>query len=585
MNAEKAGDALPAKWLQAAVLGSLWAASEIILGSFFHSLKLPLRSVILASIGVTLMVALGRRWSQNGLFWRAGLICALMKSLSPAGLILSPMVAIFAQGLLMELCVRTGGRNFLAFVCGGILAVSWNLLQYLAYHILIYGYDIVGIYQKIYTMATELLPLPKGNFWLPLWISLATHAAFGLLAAVLGFFLAAKKTGNTIPETSLNTAQVIGLQQSLKKKTPHSLFLLLLNVVLFIGFFVSLSLIKAPLNMLFALPLLLFWLIFYKGQLRMIRKPLFWLLFFVITMLSALVIDGAQSGFQGFSSRGLLTGLLMNVRAFTLITGFSVIGYELSNPFIRDFFIRKGARNFYLSMEVASKALPMVIANLPRPLLFLTKPRRVFAFLIVKTDDWLEELRVTQFPRPGVVIITGEVHSGKTSFLKKLILSLQSEGIKVGGFCSEAVFEEQERKGYDLLSADGLQRFPLSRTDQKGGVQIGSYYVSQEAMNRAMEMLLQESRSAAGPPVGPLVVDEIGPWELAGHGWARVLPPLLACRDLAMIWVVRKKIVNAAIAKWNLADPLIIDVSEQSADDALNAAVNRIKEFKDSHQY
>ena len=70
------------RWREAAVLGSLWAASEIVLGSFLHNLKVPLRGHIMTAIGVILLVAGHRRWPQRGLIWRAGLIAAAMLYIS-----------------------------------------------------------------------------------------------------------------------------------------------------------------------------------------------------------------------------------------------------------------------------------------------------------------------------------------------------------------------------------------------------------------------------------------------------------------------------------------------------------------------
>ena len=39
-------------WLKAAVVGSIWASIEIILGSFLHNLKIPLSGTILSFIAM-----------------------------------------------------------------------------------------------------------------------------------------------------------------------------------------------------------------------------------------------------------------------------------------------------------------------------------------------------------------------------------------------------------------------------------------------------------------------------------------------------------------------------------------------------
>ena len=82
-------------WLKASVLGCLWASSEIVLGSFLHNLQVPFSSNFLTGIGIILLISVSYIWKDKGLFWRSGLICALMKSVSPSAVIFGPMIAIF----------------------------------------------------------------------------------------------------------------------------------------------------------------------------------------------------------------------------------------------------------------------------------------------------------------------------------------------------------------------------------------------------------------------------------------------------------------------------------------------------------
>jgi hypothetical protein len=90
--------ALSPLWQRAAVLGSLWAASEIALGSFLHNLRVPFAGHALTAIAVAVLVAGHRTWPQEGLLVRAGLIAAVMKSTSPSAVLFGPMVAIVMEG-------------------------------------------------------------------------------------------------------------------------------------------------------------------------------------------------------------------------------------------------------------------------------------------------------------------------------------------------------------------------------------------------------------------------------------------------------------------------------------------------------
>lgn len=68
-------------WAKAAVLGGLWASFEIVIGSFLHNMHIPFSGSFLTFIATIFMIAFYQLWPEKGLIWRAGLICALMKSI------------------------------------------------------------------------------------------------------------------------------------------------------------------------------------------------------------------------------------------------------------------------------------------------------------------------------------------------------------------------------------------------------------------------------------------------------------------------------------------------------------------------
>ena len=92
-------------WLKASVIGSIWASVEIILGSFLHNMRIPFTGMILSFISVWLIISFVQVWKDRGLIWRAGIICALMKSISPSAIIMGPMIGIFTEALIMELFI------------------------------------------------------------------------------------------------------------------------------------------------------------------------------------------------------------------------------------------------------------------------------------------------------------------------------------------------------------------------------------------------------------------------------------------------------------------------------------------------
>ena len=137
------------KWIKSSIIGTVWASSEIVIGSFLHNLKIPFSGSILTAIAIIILVSVSFVWKEKGIFWRAGLICALMKTMSPSAVIFGPMIAIFAEAVLLEVSVRIFGQTYFGFIIGSVLAVSWTFAQKIINFLIFYGFNIVELYKGL----------------------------------------------------------------------------------------------------------------------------------------------------------------------------------------------------------------------------------------------------------------------------------------------------------------------------------------------------------------------------------------------------------------------------------------------------
>ena len=145
------------KWLKAAVIGGLWASIEIVLGSFLHNLRIPFAGTILATQGILLVIAFGQVWKESGIIIRAGIITALMKSISPSSVILGPMIGIIMEAALLEIFLLIFGRGILGVIVSSSLALASALLHKVFSIIILYGWNIVMIYKNIYVYFQNIL--------------------------------------------------------------------------------------------------------------------------------------------------------------------------------------------------------------------------------------------------------------------------------------------------------------------------------------------------------------------------------------------------------------------------------------------
>ncbi len=134
-----------------------------------------------------------------------------------------------------------------------------------------------------------------------------------------------------------------------------------------------------------------------------------------------------------------------------------------------------------------------------------------------------------------ILILTGAVGSGKTGFLRKLITYLGSEGVDVAGFFCPRVFQDDELIGYDMVDAASLKKRPfLRKGGADGGAETVGPYVVQGDIQAAANAIL-----SASSPGAELIVDELGPLELAGKGHWPALAPLLDDPARNFLFVIR----------------------------------------------
>ena len=547
-------------WLKASVLGATWAASEIILGSFLHNLHIPFKGNILTAIGLILLISASYKWDDKGLFWRSGLICALMKTMSPSAVIFGPMVAILAEALLLEVSVRVFGRNLLGFLIGSALAMSWILGQKIINFIIFYGFNIVEIYGDVLKFAEKQLNIQFDIFWLPILILLGLYILFGLISALVGMKIGKELLNNNEIEIYEAKQTKVDINNNQKRSFPYSISWLLFD---FIGLISALILItKSAIYIWIPVTTILItvWVLRYKRAMRQLSKPKFWISFVVITVLSAMLITSFNGGENRWLD-GLLVGIQMNFRAAIVIVGFTVLGTELYNPKIRNYLSNSVFKQVPTALELAFESLPFVVSQLPDARTFFTKPAGVIKLLISHAEERFNSLKNKQ--QANVFIVSGDISEGKTRFLSGLAKNLQMKNFSVGGFYTPRILENDQTIGYSMVSVESGEQFNfLKLKNDKTAKSIGRYEINFEGIQQGKHILNPEYIKEKDF----VIIDEVGKLELNGNGWNNNLKQLLVLPDLYLIIAVRTEFVPAVIEKFNISNVTILPLSTTTID-------------------
>jgi nucleoside-triphosphatase THEP1 len=551
-------------WLKAAVVGSLWGASEIVLGSFLHNLRIPFSSNLLTAIGILLMIAGHRLWPQRGLIWRAGIICAALKTLSPSHAIFGPMIAISAQALLMQGAVVLGGRNPAAYLAGGGLAMSWNLVQRILTALIVYGASMVDLYQRTvdYLFVNTGLSFP--GYWTPLWVLASLFFAGGMLAAVLGIMVSrsTKKT-NPIAWDSLSPS---GLRQKHEADIPShsSTWTPLLILAILISALLLLQKLSALPSILMVTSLLTIAAWYDRTLLRgVLQKPGFWIGLFILALLSGLLL-GKEPSQHWLSVEGLQTGMNMGLRALVVITGFRALGRELRNPALTRWFRQRNLGNFLMASRIAFQTTPLLLEILPKRESW-KRPGDALQQLAGNLEPALEYMKSRQ-PQPGVVILTGGRGSGKTTTVLNLAQRLREEGHSIAGIAAPAVMLEGKRTGYLIRDLSTGQEVPYAtRTGESHQDNPIPFSFLEDGHDFGIQVL----KRPAALKSDLLIVDEAGPLELKGKGWAEPLRDLLSRRIGPTLLVVRPSLIDSITSLWALGDPVMLEVEEMPEEEIL----------------
>ena len=537
-------------WLKAASIGSIWAANEIILGSFLHNLRIPMSGTLMSFLSVAFVVAFSRMWTERGLIWRAGVIAALMKSLSPSAIIFGPMIGIMSEAFILEFSLFIFGRKLPGFLIGGAFAVMMVLIQKVFTFLITYGWNIILMLEEMYHYSV------KQFHWENLDAKWAVVAIFGIYAliGVLGGFLG-YITGNKAVELDKNQFEINENNQGFQSLFEHtssdkySSWLLLFHLfTLIFGFYIinNFSLLYIA---IFIGAYIAFTIYRYGNSFRHLRKPSFWIFFIAITLLAGLFM---QSGDEGhiFSKAGLLIGIKMNIRAAFVLVSFASISKELKNPIIKSILYKRGFANLYQAMELSFAVLPASTAAFPSVKDMIRRPVQSIAKLILYAEKILQIVKTKNKNLPSIIIISGNIQEGKTTFVEKVINRLKRKGIAVGGFLSKVIYQNDERTGYQLFDLNTERRELLCTVDEHPQWNhYGKFYFNPKGQELGVDILKNISEESQ-----LIVIDEIGPLELGGEGWSAAIDELVRNSARPMIWVVREHLVEKIARKWTVGE-------------------------------
>ncbi|MFO7852572.1 MAG: nucleoside-triphosphatase [Bacteroidota bacterium] len=391
----------------------------------------------------------------------------------------------------------------------------------------------------------------------------------GIFAALAGIKLGRRITRQ--PQESAREDKYSEFKNSFNDpghKFPYSISWLFFNLVLIIGSMIMLTYLDW-LCWIILVPLVItMWSIRYKRALHQLMNPKFWMLFILVTMLTSFVFTRGHSGEDALWI-GLKEGLRMNFRAGVIIIGLSVLGTELYNPLIRNFFARSSYRNLSLALELSIDSLPLFIRSIPGFKTILKDPVAALHNVVAQATKRLQQLENKKISKRKVFILTGGKGEGKTRFARELKEKLLENNIELRGILTEKVIVNGHLRGYDLFDIRSGKRAKFLRLNSNNSnaesEQIGKYEILPAGLKMGMEILCSDDKPCIS------IIDEVGKLELDDRGWSECINSLLNNPECHLILTVRGNLVDEVIKNWGLdQENVILNIAETDIQKAAN---------------
>lgn len=168
-------------------------------------------------------------------------------------------------------------------------------------------------------------------------------------------------------------------------------------------------------------------------------------------------------------------------------------------------------------------------------------------------------------------ILTGRVDSGKTALIEQVINNLDPLKKRFSGFLTKKVYEGDQFIGYDLFDLKQREACPFIRmTLPAGKEQIGRFYFLPSGLEKAIRIILRHQI------IDYLIVDEVGPLELAGRGLWPALSQQLRRAGFRGLLVIRIGLVEPFMDLLRGLEIRQFDITSPSVEADLQAAIKSL---------
>lgn len=171
------------------VFGVMWGIFEMVIGSYLHLIKFPLRGALMAGFGVVFMCVLRSYVNRRGVNLIAGFCAICVKLFSYGGFKIGPIVGIAIESFIFEIVFSLFSVNKFSILVSSFLAVLEGIPHFFITTWLIYGGGIFDAYLKAISEISKIFGLSKEFYIKILFLWLFGHIIIALFSFMISLKL------------------------------------------------------------------------------------------------------------------------------------------------------------------------------------------------------------------------------------------------------------------------------------------------------------------------------------------------------------------------------------------------------------
>jgi len=169
-----------------ALLSTVWAAIEVNLGILLQTLQVPFKGAFLTFLAL-IVLFIGRDLvPKRGAVLLMGLTTAFIKFIFLGGMAISPVIGIFMEVTLVEMCLfQNQPRNY-SFYLAGAAGLAWSFVHPFFTQGLLAGWGILKVYKIFIERGAALFGFEQQFFGIFLLL-FVIHIILGAIAGAIGY--------------------------------------------------------------------------------------------------------------------------------------------------------------------------------------------------------------------------------------------------------------------------------------------------------------------------------------------------------------------------------------------------------------